>query len=175
MSLKHHSKQPAKKEERLVDLLFVQYDSQYQHPTNRLIQWICIPLITFGITGLIWFLPFPYLSFLGQYNGFINWFTLAMAIVVYYYLKLAPTLSYAMLLTFGLFSFLIVQLEYWEKAGGLAPWIPCLSLFIIGCMGQFIGSKIEGRQRSLLSYFKLLLIGPIWLWHIVFKKLKIPY
>jgi len=162
-------------EERPIDLLFAQYASQYQHPTNRWLQWICIPFITFGMTGLIWFLPFPHLPFLGQYNGFINWFTIMMAIAVYYYLKLAPTLSYAMLFTFGFFSFLIVQLEYWEKAGGLTPWMPCLFLFIIGAIGQMIGYKMEGKKLPFFTHLKFLLIGPIWLWHMIFKKLKIPY
>lgn len=160
---------------RPIDIYFEQYAEHHQNPTNKLFHWICVPLITFSISGLIWFIPFPYLNFLGQYNGFINWFTIVMAIVVYYYLRLAPTLSYAMLFSFGVFSFIIVQLEYLEKAGGPAPWIICIILFVLGWIGQFIGHKIEGKKPSFLTDIKFLLIGPIWLWHFIFKKVGIPY
>jgi len=175
MANNKQKKKQTKMKKRPVDLLFEQYAKFHQHPTNKLIQFICVPLITFGITGLIWFLPFPHLSFLGQYNGFVNWFTLIMAIVVYYYLRLAPTLSYAMLFSFGIFSFLIVQLEYWEKDGGPAPWLICALIFVLGCIGQFIGHKIEGKKAAFLAELQFLLIGPIWLWHFVFNKFRIPY
>ncbi|QNL49473.1 DUF962 domain-containing protein [Olivibacter sp. SDN3] len=173
MSKKSSSKK--KESKRPVDVYFEQYAESHQHPTNKLIHWVCVPLITFSISSLIWFIPFPHLSFLGQYNGFVNWFTLVMAIVVYYYLRLAPTLSYAMLFSFGVFSFLIVQLEYWEQAGGPAPWIVALIIFVVAWIGQFVGHKIEGKKPSFLTDVKFLLIGPIWLWHFIFKKLNIPY
>ncbi|GAA4796430.1 DUF962 domain-containing protein [Olivibacter ginsenosidimutans] len=175
MAHKQHKKQQTKVEKRPIDLLFEQYALYHQQGTNQFIHWFVVPLMTFSISGIIWSIPFPHLNFLGQYNGFINWFTLFMAVVVYYYLRLAPTLSYVMLLTFGLFSYLIVHLEYWEQAGGPTLWSVCLILLIISCIGQFIGYKTEQKKPSFSIGLQFLLTGPIWLWHVIFKKLKFPY
>jgi len=157
-----------------VDNLFLQYAASHHNPTNILIHWLCVPLIAFSIFGLIWSIPFPYIGFLGKYNGFINWASFLVALSIYYYLKLSPTLSYGMLLIIGLFSYLIVQLEYWELAGGPALWLVCLIIFILSWIGQFIGHKVEGKKPPFLTDFKFLLIGPIWLLAKVYKKIRIP-
>src|SRR5690606_6323787 len=157
-----------------LDALFLQYADSHQNPTNILIHWICIPLISFGIFGLIWSIPFPYIELLGKYNGFVNWASFVVAFSIYYYLKLSPTLSYGMLLIIGFFSYLIVQLEYWELAGGPALWLVCLLIFVISWIGQFIGHKIEGKRPSFLTSLKLFLIGPIWLLAKVYKRVRIP-
>src|SRR5690606_42157951 len=82
--------------------------------------------------------------------------------------------SYGMLLIIGFFSYLIVQLEYWELAGGPALWLVCLLIFIISWIGQFIGHKIEGKRPSFLISLKFFLIGPIWLLTKVYKRVRIP-
>jgi len=158
-----------------VDRLFMQYADSHQNETNILIHWICVPLIVFGIFGLVWSIPFPHIEFLGKFNGFINWASFLVAFSIYYYLKLSATLSYGMLFFIGLFRYAIVQLEYWELAGGPALWLVCLIIFILSWIGQFIGHKIEGKKPSFLTDLKFLLIGPIWLLAKVYKIIKIPY
>lgn len=158
-----------------VDDLFLQYAESHQNPTNILVHWICVPLIVFSLFGLVWCIPFPHVELLGKYNGFVNWASFMVAISVYYYLKLSPTLSYGMLLMFGVFSYFIVQLEYWELAGGPALWLVCLILFIVSWIGQFVGHKIEGKKPSFLTDLKFLLVGPIWLLAKIYRKLKIPF
>lgn len=164
-----------KEERREIDILFNKYSIAHQHPTNKIIQWICVPLIVFSIIGLITAIPFPHLAFLGKYNLYINWFSIVLAISIYYYLKLSPLLSYLMLFFFGFCYYFIVQLEYVEKAGGPALWQVSLGIFVLALIGQFIGQKIEGRKFSFLDDAKLLLIGPLWLWHFVLIKLQIKY
>ena len=86
--------QPVVKEElRQVDVYFAQYSENHQNPTNKLIHWICVPLIVFSLFGLIWAIPFPHLNFLGSYNGFFNWDSFLIAFAIYYYYKLSPMLS----------------------------------------------------------------------------------
>ncbi len=159
---------------RTIDRYFNEYAASHQNPTNVLIHWICVPLITFAVLGLIWAIPVQF-HFLGKYKDYFNLASIVIGIVMYYYLKLSPTLSYAMLLTVGVFSFLIVQLEYWEQSGGLAFWLVCLIIFVVAWIGQFIGHKIEGKKPSFLSDLKFLFIGPLWLWSKLFKKVNIPY
>ncbi|MEC3881000.1 hypothetical protein [Parapedobacter sp. 10938] len=162
---------------RPVDQYFDTFNRQYQHPVNRAIQWIAIPAFAFGVLGLVWMIPFPEIAFLKKhgYDTFVNWGSFFIAGVVYYYLRLAPTLSYAMLLTIGLFSFFIVQLEYVEQAGGPAVWSVCACLLMASLLALYLGKNMEKVAVPFRSFLKLLLVGPIWLWHFVFKKLNIPY
>lgn len=158
-----------------LDRLFDVYTESHQDRTNVLIHAICVPLISFGLIGLVWSIPFPHLDFMGSMNGFVNWASFLIAFIIYYYLKLSPTLSYGALFFIGLFSFFIVQLEYWEIAGGLRLWQACLIAFVLGWVGQFIGHKVEGRKPSFLTDLKFLLIGPIWLLAKLYRLIGIPY
>jgi hypothetical protein len=78
-----------------------------------------------------------------------------------------------MLLITGLFSYLIVQLEYWEIAGGPALWLVCLVILILSSIGQFTGYN-KGNRPSLFVHIKFLLIEPIWLLARLYKKIKVP-
>lgn len=166
---------PNQEGKRTIDILFDQYSENHQNPTNKIIHWICVPLIVFSIIGLVSAIPFPYISFLGKYNMYINWFSVLMAACIYYYLKLSPILSYLMLFFFGICYFFVIQLEYIEKQGGMALWQSSLVIFVLAWIGQFIGHKIEGKKPSFFDDLKFLLIGPIWLMHFGLKKLKIRY
>jgi uncharacterized membrane protein YGL010W len=162
-------------EKRQVDIYFDKYAESHQNQTNELIHWICVPLIVFSLLGLVWAIPFPYLSFLGRYNGFLNWASFLIAFSLYYYFTLSPVLSFMMLWVVGLMAYGIVKLEYWAANGGPAVWLSCLVIFVAAWIGQFIGHKIEGKKPSFLDDLKFLLIGPIWLLHFVCKKVGIRY
>ena len=167
--------QMKKVEKREIDVLFDKYSENHQNPTNKLIHWVCVPLIVFSIIGLVSAIPFPHIGFLGKYNMYINWFSFLMAGTMYYYLKLSPILSYFMLFFFGICYFFVIQLEYVEQAGGIALWQSSLIIFVLAWIGQYIGHKIEGKKPSFLDDLKFLLIGPLWLLHLLLKKLKINY
>jgi uncharacterized membrane protein YGL010W len=161
---------------RPVDAYFDKYAESHQNPTNKLIHWICVPLIVFSLLGLVWAIPFPQLSFLGRYSGYVNWATFLIIFSLIYYVRLSVVLAFAMLLVIFIFSAGIVTLEkLHNQAGWLPMWQVCLIIFIVAWAGQFIGHKIEGKKPSFLDDLKFLLIGPIWLWHFIFRKLGIPY
>lgn len=170
------SKQSKKTEtKRSVDIYFDKYQESHNNHTNEIIHWICVPLIIFSLLGLVWSIPFPHISFLGKYNGFVNWASFLIAFSIYYYYRLSPVLSYMMLILVFLMSWGIVSLEQWEKAGGPSVWLVCLIIFVISWIGQFIGHKIEGKKPSFLDDVKFLLIGPIWLLHFICRKAGIKY
>lgn len=160
---------------RPVDKYFAKYAESHQDHTNKLIHWICVPLIVFSLFGLVWAIPFPHIGFLGRYNGYVNWASFLIAFVIYYYYRLSPVLSYAMLLILFMFSAAITGLEQFQSSGGFPMWQVCLVIFVLAWAGQFIGHKIEGKKPSFLDDLKFLLIGPIWLLHFLFNKAGIPY
>lgn len=160
---------------RQIDILFDKYAESHQNQTNEMIHWICVPLIVFSLLGLVWSIPFPYLAFLGKYNGFVNWASFLIAFSIYYYYKLSPVMSYFMLLFVFIMSYFVVQLEKVEASGGPAVWLVCAVIFVLAWIGQFIGHKIEGKKPSFFEDVKFLLIGPIWLLHFICKKIGIRY
>lgn len=157
-------------EKRPVDLVLDEYNSFHTHPTNRVINYFCIPLVSFGILAFVWSIPFPQLGFLGEYKGFINWASFLVAFVIYYYLRLSPMLSYLILFCLGGFSYLIVFLETNFVLAQIG-----LILFVLGNIGQLIGYKKEGRRPVFAQDFKFMLIGPMWLFSLILKKFKIRY
>lgn len=155
-----------------LDQLLAEYGESHQNSTNKLIHWIAVPSIVFSLLGLIWAIPMP--AFMANYPYF-NWASLVIAFSLYYYWRLSAILAFAMILVTGLFSFLIVQLEYQEQAGGMAMWKVFGLVFIVAWIFQFVGHKIEGKKPSFIKDLQFLLIGPIWLLHFVFKQLGLPY
>jgi len=172
---KEQQKNRKSEPKREVDILFDQYAAHHQNPSNELIHWVCVPLIVFSLLGLAWSVPFPYLGFLGRYNGFLNWASFVIAFSGYYYYRLSPVLSYLMILVVFVMAMVIIQLERWEASGGPAVWLVCAVVFVLAWAGQFIGHKIEGRKPSFLQDVKFLLIGPIWLLHFLCLKTGLKY
>jgi uncharacterized membrane protein YGL010W len=158
-----------------VDVYFDKYAESHQNPKNELIHWICVPLIVFSLVGLIWSIPFPYISFLGELNGYVSWAWFLIAFAVYYYFKLSPVLAGFMLLLILIFIYAIIALLNWQHSGGPMLWQSCAVIFFLSWVGQFIGHKIEGKKPSFFDDIKFLLIGPIWLMHFVLMRLGIKY
>ena len=167
---------PPKKEDlRRIDVYFNRLDASHQNPTNRLIHWFCVPLMVLGILGMAWALPFPHIGFIGQYNGYFNWASFIIAFAIYYYLKLSPLLSYfALFLLFGI-SFGVMQLAAWGQAGG--PPLALISPLILfaAMAGQYIGSKIEGRDESFTDDTKLLHVTPLWVLYSLTKRFGLRF
>lgn len=164
----------SQKTHRSVDKLLDQFSAAHQHPTNRFTQFFTIPFITFGILGMVWALPFPQLSFLGRYNGFVNWASFLIAFTIYYYYKLSPVLSYGALLFVFACSALIVFLEKLQVSSGWpSPGAICSMIFILGVLFQFVGYSAEGRFPAGKAQLSRFLIAPLWLLSVIFKNIGI--
>lgn len=158
--------------ERPVDRYFYLLDQDFGR-TNFLLIIVFLFMAFFGIMGLIWMIPFPQLEFLKKLNAqtFLNWGSFFIAIVVYCYLKLAPTLSYVMLFSIAVMSFFIVQLEYVERDGGPTVVLVCSIVSILALLGLYLVAK--SKQPNAL--IRLLSVGPIWGWSKLFDTLKWKY
>lgn len=161
--------------QRPVDRYFKEMDSVFAKG-NKGLYAIFLSLAFFGIMGLIWMVPFPQFDFLVRMNAhtFLNWGSIFIAIVVYSYLKLAPTLSYAALFCIAIMSFFIVQLEYVERDGGPSVVLVCSSIALLSLLVLFLLTRKEG-SLGLKHFLALLGIGPIWLWSKVFDRFKWKY
>jgi len=158
---------------RKVDLLLSEYGISHQHPTNKAIHWICVPVIFFSIVGLVFSLPTgPLESFSPVAGDFANWATVVLAIVLVYYASLSPPLALGMFL-FSALCLAIANLVHLVSPVPL--WLISLGLFLLAWIFQFYGHKIEGKKPSFLKDIQFLLIGPAWLMHFIYKKYGFAY
>ena len=142
--------------------LLNEYGESHQHPTNKAIHWLMVPLIYLAITGMLWHI---------QPGNGINGALLASIPVSIYYLSLSPQLGLGM----ALFNAICLTICYLAEQGIALPlWQQALIIFIPAWAFQFIGHHIEGRKPPFLKDVQFLLIGPAWLMSDLYKRLQIP-
>jgi uncharacterized membrane protein YGL010W len=158
---------------RKIDELLAEYGESHQNATNKTIHWICVPLIFFSIVGLIASIPSSVVQkFLGEGNPYANWATVALILVLLYYVSLSLWLAFGMML----FGVLCLFLARMISESGIAPlWVVSIIIFVVAWIGQFYGHKVEGKKPSFFKDVQFLLIGPAWLMHFIYKRIGIPY
>ena len=136
--------------------LLAEYSADHQHPFNRLMHSICVPLIAVSLIGLLWAIPVPQL--LAFTPRWLNFGTLALAGLTAYYLWLAPRLGLGMLVA----ALAMVPLLSFAAEMPIPLWLTALGIFTVGWIGQFVGHHVEGRRPSFFRDLRFLLIGPLW-------------
>lgn len=132
--------------------LLDEYGESHQNPKNKLVHYICVPIIAISTLAILWSIHF--------------WVYVAVFVGagIYYY-RLAPYLATALLPVLLLSSLLFISHPY-----SLAL---ALILFFAAWLAQFWGHKIEGKKPSFLKDLQFLLIGPLWITAHVFDILDL--
>lgn len=158
---------------RKIDLLLDEYGESHRNETNKLIHWICVPAIFFSVVGLIFSIPADFLMNLLPFLGnFANWATIALLMVLIYYVSLSVPLSLGMLLYS---SFCLALANFLHIAFPRKLALISIGIFAIAWIFQFYGHKIEGKKPSFLKDLQFLLVGPAWLMHFIYKRIGIAY
>lgn len=132
------------------------YSGDHQHPTNRLLHWVCVPLIVWCAIAMMWTIPVP--SMVGR-PGF--WSVCALVLAFTWYWKQSHRLAAALFVALVL---LCVLTEFAYRAlGPHSLLLTAIGVFVVAWVGQFIGHVIEGRRPSFLTDLAYLLVGPAWL------------
>ncbi|AQZ96778.1 hypothetical protein BVH74_09295 [Halopseudomonas phragmitis] len=137
-----------------IDQWFDEYAESHQNPVNKLFHWICVPLITFSVLGMLWAIH-PWVSML------------VVGVALVFYVMLSWRIALVMLVLSLVMLLILSMMTY-------VFW-PCLAIFVLAWVGQFIGHHIEGKKPSFFKDVQFLLIGPIWLLGFVFRRLGIDY
>ncbi|MDX1442231.1 MAG: Mpo1-like protein [Gammaproteobacteria bacterium] len=151
------------------DEWFAKYGESHQHPTNKLIHWICVPAIVFSLIGLLWSIPRP--EFFAGISPWLNWGTLFIALAMVYYAVLSLPLALGMIVVSGV----VIWGNAWLAQLETPLWQVALAIFVVAWIGQFIGHRIEGKKPSFFEDIQFLLIGPIWLLGFIYRKAGLPY
>jgi len=169
---------------------FNEYGESHQNKTNKIIHWICIPLIFWSIIALLSLVPDTMLNVFNNsfINDLIHWGTFIIFLGLLFYLRLSMSIflgmlvfSILVLLDVYLIVYLFDSHKYWglfnslEIEGNLFLLILSIIVFIGSWILQFIGHKIEGKKPSFVKDIQFLLIGPAWLLGYIYKKIGIKF
>lgn len=154
---------------RTVEQWLAEYGDSHQHPTNKLLHWICVPIIVVSLIGLLWSLPTP--RAFGEISPLLNWGTLLLAAGVLYYLALSWSLAVGM----AVFVVVVIACVLWLERLPWPLWALCLFLFVAAWIGQFIGHYLEGKRPSFFKDVQFLMIGPLWLMSFIYRRLGLRY
>jgi len=158
---------------RRIDQLLDSYAESHQHPTNKLIHWVCVPAITWCVLVGFYLLPYP--EAMGQASG-MNWMWIFLAFSLTYYMRLSKPLTMGFLVAVTACVALIGGYEaLYAHTQTLSLGSFAALVFVLAWIGQFIGHRIEGKKPSFLQDLQFLLIGPAWLLHFIYKKWGIRY
>lgn len=143
-----------------------EYGESHKNETNKLIHWICVPVIFFSILGMLYAIKLPF--YMGDYK--LNVGLIISVVALLYYFSLSASLSVGMFL-YLLVCILLANLI--ERSGIMPLWLFSIIIFALGWVGQFYGHKIEGKKPSFLKDLQFLMIGPAWLMSFIYKKLGV--
>ncbi|XLZ69449.1 Mpo1-like protein [Massilia sp. SR12] len=141
---------------RAIDTLLAKYSESHLDPTNEAIHCACVPLIVFSLLGLIWAIH-PLLALAG------------VAASMVYYFKLSRNFALGMLLMAAFMLTVLAALP----PGAVLPL--SIMIFVLSWIGQFIGHKIEGKKPSFFDDLRFLLIGPLFVLGVLYRRLKLAY
>jgi uncharacterized membrane protein YGL010W len=146
-----------------------EYGESHENPANKLLHWICVPLIVLALLGLVAALPFP--ARLAAALPWLDWAGVLALGAVAYYLTLSWRLAAGALLVFT------ALLGAVHGLGALSwpVWLSSLVIFVLAWLGQFVGHAIEGKRPSFFKDLQFLLIGPLWLLASAFRRVGLRY
>ncbi|MDK2126805.1 Mpo1 family 2-hydroxy fatty acid dioxygenase [Parachitinimonas caeni] len=137
-----------------IDALFDEYGSSHQNVINKRIHWVCVPLITFSLLGMLW-----------HVHQLVAIGFVVLSLVYYSLLSTPIMVGMAFISTIMIFG--IAQIK--------DVFTISLAVFVLAWIGQFIGHKIEGKKPSFFKDIQFLLVGPIWLLGFAYRKFAIQY
>lgn len=151
------------------DEWLAEYARNHRDDTNKLIHWICVPIIVVSVVGLLWSVPVP--ETFSNASPALNWGTVFLMAAVVYYFIMSISLAVGAL-PFVLF---VVAVVAWLDRLNGPLWAISLGLFGAGWAGQLIGHWREGSRPAFFRDLQYLMIGPLWLIAGLYRRLNIPY
>ncbi len=152
---------------RKIEALLAEYGESHQNATNKLVHWICVPVIVWTVMVGLYVLPQPAAM---AALAWVNWLTIVLAGALIYYVILSPTLAVGVAAYVALGYGIILAVE----GANIDLLQVGLVLFVLAWLGQFWGHKVEGKKPSFFKDIQFLLIGPAWLLSFLYKRLGIP-
>lgn len=133
---------------------FDEYGESHQHPINKRIHWVCVPVITLCVAAVVW-----------KLSALL--YVLSMVGVYWFFSRMSEKIAYGMV---GILIACLILIALLPKS-----LLFYGVLFVVAWIGQFIGHHIEGKKPSFFKDLQFLLIGPAWLLHFTYERRGIQW
>ena len=145
------------------------YAESHQNKTNKIIHFVCVPLIVFSVVGLFMSIPNTIIVELTGIESVMiaNWAVVALIPIMFFYMRLSVKMG---ILILAFLALCILGNYQLELISGFSIWQSSLAIFVVAWIGQFYGHKLEGQKPSFFDDLKFLLIGPAWILDDLFFK-----
>jgi hypothetical protein len=144
------------------------YGNTHSELASPLIFWAAVPLVVLGTVGLLWVLPVPDEFY--AISPLLNWgSSFLMAAVVYYFIISVP-------LAIGMLPFVvgIAACQVWLDASEYSPLHVSAGFLLAGMIGLWSGHDRRWSIRPLMQDLQLMMIGPVWLLSVLYRRIGIP-
>ncbi len=150
------------------DKWLIEYGENHRNVGNAGMYWLAVPLLVLGTVGLLWSLPVPDAFF--NISPFLNWGTaFLMAAVVYYFIISVP-------LAIGMLPFMfgVAALTSWLNDSQYPLIWVSAGLTGGSVLGLWLGQYAKGGIKAVLQDIQLMMIAPVWLLSVLYRRLGIP-
>jgi len=147
-----------------------EYGESHQNKTNKLIHWVCVPLIFWTVVAFVYAIPSPQ-SFT-QVSEHLNWATISIVLTILFYLRLSFSLTIGMA-TFNTLCYLSV-VAFDNAFNGYLVMTSAVAFVILWAL-QFYGHEVEGKKPSFFKDVQYLMIGPAWIMSFIYQKIGLKY
>jgi uncharacterized membrane protein YGL010W len=152
-----------------IDSWLDRYEANHRDLRNPVVYWAAVPMLVLGTVGLFWALPVPQQFF--EISPLLNWGSaFLMATAIYYFII-------SLSLAIGMLPFLL-GLAAFQSGLAQSPYPPLgisVGLLAAGTVGLWLGRRGPGSFRAMLQDFQLMMIGPVWLLSIMYKRFGVPF
>lgn len=152
-----------------IDNWLDRYETSHRDLRNPVVYWAAVPMVVLGTVGLLWSSPVP--AQFVEISPLLNWGSaFLMATAIYYFII-------SLSLAIGMLPFLLglAAIQLWLAE---SPW-PQLGvstgLLVAGTAGLWLGRHRPGIAVALLRDFQLMMIGPLWLLSVIYKRFRVPF
>jgi len=152
-----------------VDNWLERYEQSHKELRNPVVYWAAVPMIVIGTVGVLWYLPVP-----GEFidiSPLLNWGSaFLMATAIYYFII-------SLSLAIGMLPFLLglAAIQLWLVQSPYPHSGVSIALLIAGTVGLWLGRRGPGSLRAVVQDFQLMMIGPLWLLSVIYKRFRVPF
>ena len=142
------------------------FEQSHAQLRNPFVYWAALPMVIIGLVGLLWSLPIP--EQFADISPLLNWGSAyLMATAIYYFIISLP-------LAIGMLPFLLglATIQIWLSNSGLPAMGVATGLAVAGTVGLALGRGHE--IGKIFADLQLIMIGPIWLLSMIYKRVGIP-
>ena len=152
-----------------MDNWLVDYGDSHRDIGNAGLYWLAVPILVIGTVSMLWALPVP--EAFVRISPFLNWGSAFLMATVVYYFIISVSLAIGMLP----FMFGIAAIASWLHLSAFPHVLISACLTSGAVIGLWLGQYSNGGIRAVLQDIQLMMIAPVWLLSVLYRRLGIPY